>query len=54
MGVGGIGVMALPFLILAMLPAMVAGHFLSRWLDRRFGNAASFSRRFSFRRAKTA
>lgn len=40
--------------VIMVIAAMVGGHFLSRFLDRRFGNAGTFSRRFSFRRAKTA
>ena len=40
--------------VIVVVAAMVAGHFLSRWLDRRIGNASTFSRRFSFRRAKPA
>jgi hypothetical protein len=38
--------------VIMVIAAMVGGHFLSRWLDRRFGTAASFGRRFSLRRAK--
>ncbi len=40
--------------VIVVVAAMVGGHYLSRFLDRRFGNAGTFSRRFSFRRAKTA
>lgn len=43
----------LPHVVMVVI-AMVAAHFLSRWLDRKFGNAATFSQRFSFRRAKPA
>jgi hypothetical protein len=40
--------------VIAVVAAMVGGHFLFRFLDRRFGKAGTFSRRFSLVRAKTA